>query len=156
MKNKPVYHYAPAWMIEELKGRQCDKCSQSITKENIIAIGIRDNNANKTIYMEHQCPKCKYREMTNCGGDKRGTLEELCYALLEELQLRKRAEKAKLARKNARINKQGMSKPWTNKEVEEFKKFIGKCDSHDQFLEYIRAPRCKKDGKNEEKPSAED
>lgn len=153
MSDKPIYYYLPNWMSEELKERQCDQCGHGVAREDVIAIGIRENkDNNKTIYMEHQCPNCEYREMTSCGGNRKGTLDEMCYILIEEVQRRKSIERAKKLRKINHIKK-----PWTDKEVDDFKQYMKKCSSYEQFLEHIRASKYLGEQKyNDEKPSAED
>ena len=75
----------------------------------------------------------------------------MCYILIEEVQRKKSIEKAKYLQKTRKINK-----PWTNKEVEEFKQFMGKCSSHEQFLNHIRASQYMKDQDKDEEPSTED
>ncbi len=118
-------------MLSELKSTKCVQCEFNISKDDIIAVGIRKipDSENCTLYIEYICSQCEYREIIlNRKG--RYSPNELCYILLEEMREKRNIERSM----------QNRSKPkgkMTNKEISEFLKFLEGTSSHEDFLKYI-------------------
>lgn len=122
-------------MLNEMSNKHCSKCDTKVTKKDIIAVGVRQNKVNsKTLYMEHCCPKCQYREMTACSSKKTGSLEEMCYVLLNSIQ-----QKKKFSIPNKLEYNKNTNIPWTDKEISDFHTFINGCENHSDFLKHIKA-----------------
>jgi len=136
MQNKPIYHYVPHWMSSELKNRFCTKCGKHIQKQNIIGIGIRNSENKSILYIEHKCPKCNYREIT-IAPKKNGTIEELCYIILDGVNQRKTLERSKIFYDKQKITQDKISKT----EVDDLVKFMNSSKTYDEFLKYIKADK---------------
>lgn len=131
--NVPFFYNVPSWMIRYISGERCSECGTPVSKKNIIAIGIRQHQNQATPYIEHECSKCKFRAITSFGGHKKGTLQELCYMLLEELQNKNKIRVA--------IETEGIRKKtkMTDKEVSDFLKRLDKATTYDELLKEIGA-----------------
>lgn len=122
-----------------MTNRKCGKCKGSVDKNNIIAAGIRESNlGGNCLYLEHVCPKCKWREILSFSGQQSAKLETLCYILLDSLRGQKDVAKSKEIEA-----KQQKSSKISDAEVEDFLKFVQNNDSHDDFMKFIRAKKHK-------------
>ncbi len=125
-----ISYWLPEWITSATKNRECNKCASKFHKNDIIAVGIRQNGASVALYVEHECRKCQYRAMTVLGKQKEDTLEKMCYALLESIKQRKISEKSAELRKK----KEGKM---TDREVKRMINFIQKAETHEEFLRQI-------------------
>lgn len=132
----------PRQMSQGVQTRKCTHCSQHVRKQDVIGIGIREISGTNTIFLEHCCSKCEFREITTFSGLNIGSPEEVCYMLLEELQNQKRLNKAKETRSIPQ------SKPMTNKEVNKFLSFLHKSNNHDDFMSHINVKKKKNNGRD--------
>lgn len=128
-----IFNYVPHWISSGLRDRTCMKCHTEITRKDIIAVGVRQANDKHVIYVEHACPKCKWREMTNFDR-KKTSIEELCYILLEGIRSRKNSEKSRQI-EAAKSHGSQMS----DKEVKSFLDFMNSNNSHEEFMKHIKA-----------------
>jgi hypothetical protein len=130
----PFHHNVPSWMIRYLSHTQCSKCSTRIKKKDIVAIGIREYEKNSaTLYIEHKCPECGFRSMKSFGERAQGTVEELCYMLLEELQNKRRVQQA-------RGREGGIpATEMTDAEVQAFLDSLNKYENYTDLLKEIGA-----------------
>ncbi len=150
---KPLHFWVSPWMASELNGRQCGRCGTFYRKENVIQIGLRYSEPDTTyITLEHQCDGCQYRETTSLANHANGSLEEMCFMLLDEIQKKRSIEKSQSMTKQfgSKQNKQ-----MTNNEVNEFLKNLNNFESHDDFMKHIKAdqyqPKNKKNEHNKDK-----
>ncbi len=139
MQGKRLFYWVPNWISNVLKEKGCDKCSNNIRKQDIIAIGIREVGNKTALYVEHICSKCGFREITSLAGSKKGTLEEMCYILLEEIQYKRSTDKARELEKSQYHSK------ITKKEMEDFAKFMNSPYNHEDFMKFIGAHEIKED-----------
>lgn len=128
---KPFNYWLPDWIQGEIKKRSCSQCKTHYSKQDIVAVGIRQiNNHNEcAMYIEHICSSCDYRAITTFGKEKENTLEKMCCNILESIRRKKLTEKSLLLRKQ----KNGVI---TDREVKKFLNF-NKNASHDEFLKEI-------------------
>ena len=126
MAKNSISYWLPEWVLSVTKNRECNKCHSQLSRDHIIAVGIRQNGATVALYIEHEC-ECKYRAMTILGKQKEDTLEKMCYALLEGIKQRKITEKSAELRKK----KEGKM---TDREVKKMINAIKKVESHEDFL----------------------
>ena len=118
------------WMLKSINNKYCSKCQESIIKENIIGIGIREFKNKLVIFLEHLC-KCGYKEVTPVIK-KNMTIEEMCYSLLEESQNRKAIHISQ----HLELPTEKMT-PISQKEADEFIKFLKDVPNHDLFMKHI-------------------
>jgi DNA-directed RNA polymerase subunit RPC12/RpoP len=130
----PFHQNVPSWIIKYLNYTQCNKCSQKIKKQDIVAIGIRGVDNETTLYIEHKCPNCSHRAMKSFGSHIKGTLEELCYLLLEEGQNKRRIQQA-YVNETKKINRTQM----TENEIKTFLDNLNKCETYMDLLKEIGA-----------------
>lgn len=128
---KPFYYWLPDWVQNGLNKRHCSQCKTQYSKQDIVAVGIRQVNKpyECAIYIEHICSSCEYRALTTFGKEKEDSLEKMCCGILESIKKKKLVEKSRLLRKRKEGN-------ITDREVKEFLKFI-KNASHEDFLKEI-------------------
>ena len=126
----------PHWMFSGLKNRFCAKCGEHAQKQDIIGVGIRESGDRSILYIEHKCSKCDYREITTMPKRK-GTIEELCYVMLEGINQKKVSERSKLFHDKQKISRSKISKS----EVDDLLKFMNASRTHEEFLKYIKADR---------------
>lgn len=132
MKN--ICNYMPHWVLSGLRGRQCTKCEAHINKQHIVAIGIRQMSDNYTIYVEHTCPNCKWREITNFDRGK-VSIEELCYILLDGIKRIREIEKAQQTESKTDTSK------ISDKEVKTLLDFMNGNNSYNEFMKFIKADK---------------
>lgn len=130
----PFYHNVPSWMIRYLAHAKCSKCNGPIRKANITAIGIRGQDGLSVPYVEYQCPKCDHRAMKSFGGQCKGSIEEICYMLLEEVQNKRRLKQAQF---NESKGRDGAL--MTDDEVKKFLDSMSKYETYAELLEEIGA-----------------
>lgn len=130
----PFYHNVPSWMIRYLAHAKCSKCGNSIRKANLTAIGIRGQDGKSVPYVEYQCPKCDHRAMKSFGGQHKGTVEEICYMLLEEVQNKRRIRSAQYNESRGQ-----RSETITDDEVNRFLDSMRKCKTYVDLLDEIGA-----------------
>jgi len=131
---KPFHYWLPDWMQDALNKRSCSQCKTIYSKQDIVAIGIRQVNEENSphecaMYVEHACPSCGYRALTTFGKEKEDNLERMCCGILENIKKKKLVEKSQLLRKQ----KEGAI---TDREVNKFLTFI-KNASHEDFCKEI-------------------
>ncbi len=128
---KPFHYWLPDWTQRSLDKRICSQCKTQYSKQDIVAIGVRQIKKPHecSMYVEHMCPLCGYRALTTFGKEKEDNLERMCCVILESIKKKKLAEKSRLLRKNKEGN-------ITDKEVTRFLKFI-KDASHEDFCKEI-------------------
>lgn len=139
MSKNSISYWLPHWIISSTKGRKCSKCNTKFSRNDIIAVGVRQNGKSVATYIEHECNSCKYRGMIVLGKDKEDTLEKMCYVLLESIKQRKMAEKsAKLREK-----KEGKM---TDCEINKMINFIKGAKTHEDLLRQMGvSPKTKQD-----------
>lgn len=130
----PFYHNVPSWMIRYLAHAKCSKCENQIRKADLTAIGIRGQDGKSVPYVEYQCSKCDHRAMKSFGGHCKGTIEEICYMLLEEVQNKKRIHQARNHERKGQTS--GLM---TDDEVKEFLDSMSKYETYAELLEEIGA-----------------
>ena len=132
MNAKPFYYYLPNWAHESLRTRCCSQCQNNYTKEDIVAIGIRQTKDKASaMFVEHKCSLCDFRASTTLGKQKEDTLEGLCYVILEYIKRKKQTEKSRSLRKITQTT------PISDSEVDEFLDFIKSSKSYEDFLKEI-------------------
>ena len=136
---KPFHHWLPDWVQSGFNTRSCSQCKTKYSKQDIVAVGIRQvNNPHEcAMYVEHVCPSCGYRALTTCGKEKENSLEGMCCGILESIKKKKLVEKSRLLRKR----KEGII---TDREVATFLNFI-KNASHADFCKEIGSLLSEKD-----------
>jgi len=142
MSDNSFHQWLPEWTYAPLQKRKCSQCNKKYTKDNIIAVGIRMTEEDfYAMYLETQCSECGFRALTTLGKQKEDSLEKLCYVILESIKKKKITNKSKM------IHKQMENKPMTDKEVENFIKFIQTNQTHADFCKKIGVtiPKDKKD-----------
>ena len=129
----PIHEYIPHWMSTIVESKTCNKCQCPSTRKDICAIGIRSfDQSNRTIfYVEHQCSECQTRIITSFGAQKTGSIEELCYLLLEQMQSRRSLEKSLDTKRSQDLD--GIK----DNEVESLLRFMNKNQSHEEFMRFI-------------------
>ncbi len=134
MTDKRLNYWIPKWMSDVINRRVCSKCKKKARSIDVIAIGIRELNTGKScLYSEHQCSKCSHRSLTLFDkNDKRktGTLQEMCFTLLESIKNKKRIE-------TARQLTEKMQNDMSDQNVNKFLKFLRNVPTHDEFLRHI-------------------
>lgn len=140
---KPFYYWLPDWIQNGLKKRSCTQCKTKYSKQDIVAVGVRQINDPHecAMYIEHICPSCGYRALTTFGKEKEDSLEGMCCGILESIKRKKLIEKSRLLQKR----KEGTM---TDREVNKFLKFI-KDASHEDFLKEIGVSLPYKKGNND-------
>ena len=146
MKNKRMNYWIPKWMINTIERRMCLKCKNPIKSTDVIAVGIRELESGKSsLYSEHECSKCSHRSIILHDKEKTGTLQEMCFTLLDSIKIKKKMETA--LRLTEKI-KGDMS----DKSVKKFLKFLKEVPTHDAFLKHIGSSldtHFDSDGKND-------
>lgn len=137
MPKNLISYWLPEWMVSVTKNKKCNKCDAQLFKNDVIAVGIRQNELSVALYIEHKCHECQYRAITVLNNQKENTLEKMCYALLESIKQRKIAEKSAELRKK----KEGKM---TDGEVKNMINFIKQAATHEDFLRQIGVPPPKK------------
>lgn len=136
---KPFHYWLPDWVQNAVKKRSCSQCKTKYSKEDIIAVGVRQINSYEcAMYVEHVCPSCGYRALTTFGKEKEDSLEGMCCGILESIKKKKLVEKSRLLRKR----QEGTI---TDREVSKFLKFMKEADNHSDFCEEIGSPLPKDD-----------
>jgi hypothetical protein len=136
---KPFYHWLPDWIQSGLKKRICSQCQTNYSKQDIVAVGVRQVNDPHecAMYVEHVCSSCGYRALTTFGKEKENSLEGMCCGILENIKKKKLMEKSKLLQKQKKGN-------MTDREVDKFLKFF-KDASHEEFCTEIGSPLPEED-----------
>ena len=131
--NKRLYTYVPGWMIRLLEKKKCSSCKHPISRVDIRAIGLREIKAgNSTYYLEYTCSSCNKAVIANLNRDRVGTPEDLCYALIEQMQRNRRIERAQKSSSRTK----GYIR---DEEVKELLEFMDTLENHEDFLKYIGA-----------------
>lgn len=134
MKEQPIHYWIPAWMKTVIKQRTCSKCNYAVSTKDVIAVGIREIRTKKScLFAEHQCSKCNHRSITTFGREKIGSLQDLCFVLLESIRTIKKLEKAKKLTEK-------IQNDMSDKKIGEFLEFIRNVPTHDEFLKHIGCP----------------
>ena len=132
------YNSVPMWMVKSVHGKLCNKCDNVLKKENITGIGILDNEI-ATLFVEFICPSCKYASRITFSGEKKGSVEQMCYFILEEIQNKRRTSRS---RKIAKISSE-VKGEMTDTEVGEFINKMNSSESYNEFLKLIGAKTYK-------------
>lgn len=129
---KPFYYWLPDWVQNGLKNRSCSQCKMKYSKQDIVAIGIRQVNDPHecALYVEHACSSCGYRALTTLGKEKENSLEGMCCSILESIKKKKLVEKSRLLRRH----KEGAM---TDHEVSSFLKLLKNASLHEDFCKEI-------------------
>lgn len=130
----PFHEGIPNWIVKDLHGSHCSKCDHMITKDDISAIGVRKSDNQATPFIEYTCPNCDNRVSRAFNKEKMGTVEELCYTLLDEIRHKKTSRATNT--RNKVNNNQG---PITDKEVASFKKKLKNSKNHNDFMKSMGA-----------------
>lgn len=128
---KPFHYWLPDWLQNSFNKRFCSQCKTKYSKQDIVAVGIRQVNDPHecAMYVEHVCPSCGYRALTTFGKEKEDSLEGMCCSILESIKRKKLVDKSRQLR--------GRNKGTiTDREVSKFLKFIQNA-SHEEFLKEI-------------------
>ena len=138
MKNnkQPFYVFVPQWMIKLIEQKKCSQCDTPVIREYIQATGIREQEEGKNVFfVEHCCAHCNYTVCTNFNNEKAGSLEDLCYDMIEQ------ANKCRelIIAKDMELNKKQKSKNICDTEMKKCINFLKKVKSHKDFLKYIGA-----------------
>lgn len=130
----PFYRNVPAWIVRYMANAKCSKCEHPVKKNNITAIGVRGQEEHNVPYIEYQCEKCNHRAMKSFGGHIKGTIEEICYMLLEESQNKNRIRQSK-----SNEGPRKLSGEMTDDEVSKFLSNMEKCETFMDLLNEIGA-----------------
>lgn len=145
----PFHESIPDWIIKEMQGKLCSRCSHFISKNDILAIGVRKTDKNKNVpYIEYSCPGCGHSVSRFFADRELDDLKELCYILLDELKSKNKNRKTEY--------KSDSKKPISKNEFSNFVKKLNKCKNHVDFMKSIGADVYDKmlkkhDKKNENK-----
>lgn len=142
MKN--LCYWLPPSVVEIVSEKNCTQCNTKINKDSIIGVGIREHQDAYTIFVEHVCQNCDCREMTFFGRQFVGSLEDMCYALLESIQDKKLLEKSKSVENTPKPQETSIS----DSEVKNLLDLMNNS-SFDDFLKHIGAEQYKE--KNDDK-----
>lgn len=126
----PFHRNVPSWMIRYLAQAKCSKCNGPIRKAHITAIGVRGQDDQTVPYVEYQCPCCNHRAMKSFGGQVKGTIEEICYMLLEEFQNKKRIRQSQSV--------QERSGPHSDMTDDEIKKFLDNMSKFETYVDLLK------------------
>ncbi len=134
-KNQPFHLFVPQWMIRVIEKRKCSKCDNPLRREYIQAVGVRElKKVNGFVFfVEHCCGECDYVVCTNLTHEKTGNLEDLCYAMIEQMHNNKKIQRAKDVESGKR------SDVIQDYEVNECLRFLAKTKTHEDFLKFIGA-----------------
>ncbi len=134
-KNQPFHLFVPQWMIRVIEKRKCSKCDNPLRREYIQAVGVRELQKEEgyAFFVEHCCAKCDYAVCTNLTHEKAGNLEDLCYAMIEQMHNNKKIQRAKDVESDNENGRMGDS------EVKECLRFLKNTKSHEDFLKFIGA-----------------
>lgn len=135
-----MYHCLPDWAQRSVRNRKCTRCSKLYKKSDVVAVGIRslDTDRSKmepTLYVEHLCSNCDYRAITTVIKENTGTLEGLCFSILENIKHKRLLENSKKFGKRKKEN----PGPITDAEVKKFLKSMNDSSTHADFLKIIKA-----------------
>ena len=143
MLDKKFHYWLPSWMKIVIRKRKCSKCNYPINDQDIIAVGIRELQGRKQscLFTEHQCSQCLHRSITTFGKEKIGTIQGMCFTLLDSIERKKKLEKAH------RITEK-FKDEMSDKNVNDFLKFLYNVESHDEFLKKIGSPTEKNESQS--------
>ena len=133
MKNT-FYQSIPAWMVSTVSNTPCTECGCTITKHDISGIALKQNTTGRSsVHIEYICPECHFGARMDFGTYKNGTIEEMCYLLLDEVHKRKTLIKSR------GMEKSKSKGPIQEDEVQEFIKNMNKSETFDEFLVLLKA-----------------
>jgi len=131
----PLYACVPTWITRLVETKKCYKCKTKVTRKNICAIGIRTCGSNQnTVYVEHLCSNCDKRTVTSFSKEKLGSVEELCYMLVEQIHSNNKLTKARKLEQNHEGSIE-------DEEVESLVSFMDNAESFEDLLKYIGSPQ---------------
>lgn len=129
MSEKPLYHWIPKWVLLLIDDKKCSRCDVKQQKEGISSIGVRKVKDEWCFVIEHVCSKCEFREIL--GFNEGSDLEDFCHMMLQEIMEKKSMDKAR-ARQRGRLYE-----AITDKEVNDFLKFMHGSEDYDSVLKHI-------------------
>jgi RNase P subunit RPR2 len=152
MRVTPMKHalhkFIPNWMVSAITSTTCNQCHQPVNKEDILGLGVKEVKEYKiSIFVEYQCSNCNHAARMNFSSQV-GSVEEICYLLLDELQ-----KKRKLAKSKAVEEKVSPSKI-TDDETKKFIKKMNETNSFEDFLKLIGANNLVEKENSNDKPEA--
>lgn len=131
----PFHEGVPDWIVKNLHGTQCNKCSHPITKDDISAIGMRRNKNNAITFIEYECSSCSDRMTRAFNREMMHNVEELCYLLLEEIKRKRTIRNSSIRNRSKNTNKP----PISDKEIKSIKLKLKKSKTHHDFMKHIGA-----------------
>ncbi len=139
MNQDSIVYWVPRWMDNSIKSKKCSQCDCKMTKNNIMAMGIRQlSDGSTAIYTENSCLKCNHREVTAYNTEGGGNIQDLCCAILEEGRRKRRIEKAIELREKSHVRPVGKEEaPISISELNEVKNELNSTESHEDFLKFI-------------------
>ena len=135
-----IYQVLPQWVLNIVDKLLCNNCKKQISSEDIIATGIRKISENKhVIFIEYQCKHCLFRQVV-AMDNKISNIQGLCFVLLDNIRKIRLLENA-FRRKRTKPQKLGKI---SDKEVNDFIKFVNKSKNYDEFLQHIGVKKQRK------------
>jgi len=126
-----LHHSIPNWMIKAVVATNCRECDQSIIKDDIVGMGVKEvgKEGKVNIFVEYQCHGCKHAARMNFSSQT-ASVEEICYLIIDEVQKKWRTQKAQSV-DNGNLPKSKMT-------AAETKKFIKKMNSLENFDDFLK------------------
>lgn len=133
----PLCETVPDWMLYNTQSKVCPDCSRTYEKCDIKSMGLRENDKKECdMYIEHKCPACSHSSVTVFKNDHNVSVEELCYALLEQIKNRK-IKTMTMHRENHLLSLPGAK--MSTKEFNDLLKTVKKATNHEDFMKKIGA-----------------
>ena len=135
-KSPPFHLFVPKWMIKLIEQKQCSRCNTPVRRKHIQAVGVREMSAGGefAFFAEYRCPECDYAVCTNFTHEKTGNLEDLCYAMIEQMHKNKQLQRAKKSSKNT-----NRATNISDSEMRKCIQFVQNTKTHEEFMKFIGA-----------------
>lgn len=148
-----LHKSVPNWMIKAVTGSACNECNESIYKEDILGLGVKEINkeGSVSIFVEYQCHGCNHAARMNFSSQT-GRIEEMCYLLLDEIQKKRRVHKSRELDEEKRPKSQ-VAGQITDEETKRFVKSMNDLESFDDFLKLIGASNLVENENSDDKPN---